>query len=277
MPDQIAGGKLPKRFDYRTIAMPSLMRTNRPVPPEYVDNQDKVKKPWNVLGNDTQKDCTCAAAGHAEMLWTAERAVQVNPTQDDILKAYSAITGYKAGDPATDNGADLLSVLKYWQSTGIAGQQIHAFAEISPRDIDMLKWTISSLGFAYVGILLPSAWVVKFKGGTGPPFDTDRRFLDPATWQNPINGHCVIYTGYCPDGLTCVTWGDEKKVSWAFHKANCDEAYAIIPPEPADSAEASLNLEKLQKSLDAVKAMRPVGTPPKASPRTSNSPAESAG
>jgi hypothetical protein len=114
--------------------------------------------------------------------------------------------------------------------TGIAGQRIYAFAEISPRDIDTLKWTISSLGFAYVGIQLPSVWVVKAQGGAGPAFDTTRRFYDPATWQNPINGHCVIHTGYCPDGLTCVTWGDLKHVSWAFHKANCDEAYAIIPP-----------------------------------------------
>ena len=248
-----AFGKLPKRSDSRTLQLPALI-TGKPAPKAEVENETAVERPWGTLGNDTLRDCACAAAGHAEMLWASLYGQRLpDPTQGQIVDAYSQITGYKQDDETTDKGADLLSVLKYWQSTGIAGQKIRAFAEIPSRDITTLKWSIASFGVAYVGLQLPSAWEVvpDFK-----KFATRRRLYDPATWQNAINGHCVIYTGYSQnDVFTCVTWNRVMTVSPAFHRAYCDEAYAIIPTELVDGMAETTGIEALNDGPGPLEAL----------------------
>jgi hypothetical protein len=257
-PDQIAFGKLPKKSDPRTLSLPALLTGEITSEPE-VDNEDCVTPPWGELGNDTLQDCAIAAAGHAEMLWAAKHGdPRPNPTPEQIIDAYSKITGYKPEDKTTDKGADLLSVLKYWQKTGIAGQKIGAFAEILPADIDTLKWTIGQLDLAYVGLQLPVAWDAPVKSDLAPGFTTIRKWLDPATWRNPLYGHCVIYTGFNPrDGFRCVSWGRIMTVSMAFHRAYCDEAYAIIAPERlAGLAETpdQLDTAALKKTLALVRS-----------------------
>ena len=129
--------------------------------------------------------------------------------------------------------------------------EIGAFAEIPTHDVETIKWSIAFLGLAYIGIQLP-AWIVAHEkssqlasGGDGPylqsidtanSFSSKRHFYLPATWRNPINGHCVIYNGYSEAGFTCVSWGTSMTVSEEFHEAYCDEAYGIIPPEVADGS-----------------------------------------
>ncbi len=251
-------GKLPKRSDSRTLQLPLIYPDlfAGKVAPEPVYEMT-VERSWDMFRNDKLRDCACAAAGHAEALWAAlyhqRPPYTSDPTEDQIVDAYSKITGYKEGDTTTDKGADLLSVLKYWQSTGIADQRIRAFAEVPSRDINTLKWSIASFGVAYVGLLLPSAWEVKrdYKifAKRGP-------WYDPANWQNPINGHCVIYTGYSQnDEFTCVTWDKVMKVSRAFHLAYCDEAYAIIPPEPVYDIAKTTGPEALNSALGPLKAL----------------------
>ena len=257
MPDQVAFGKLPKKSDPRTLSLPALLTGEVTFRPK-VDNEKSVLGPWGELGNDKLQDCTIAAARHAEMLWAAKHGTQLkNPTLKPIIDAYSKITGYKPGDKTTDKGADLLSVLKYWQQTGIADQKIDAFAEILPADIETLKWTIDQLDLAYVGLQLPVAWEAPADDDPTPGFTTTRKWWDPATWQNPLYGHCVIYTGYSgDDGFTCVSWGRVMTVSMAFHKAYCDEAYGIIAPKLIDGPARAAHLDRtaLKKALAQVKS-----------------------
>jgi hypothetical protein len=262
VPDQIAHGKLPKRVDGRTLSLPSVL-TERRTHTAHVDNERFVQR-WGMLGNDQVKDCTTAAAGHAEMLWASKHGKPVkDPTKAQILAAYSKITGYDSADPMTDKGADLLSVLKYWQSKGIAGQKIGAFAEIPPSELDTIRWTIDKLDLAYIGLQLPAAWeVAHVRGGPQSQFATLKQRWKPATWQNPLYGHCVIYAGYGPDDtFTCVSWGGVMTVTVAFHQAYCDEAYAIIAPEHLHrNKPAGLDTEKLSKRLAYVKSV-PSGRP----------------
>jgi hypothetical protein len=203
------------------------------------------------------------------MVWAHLFGTQPTPpTQNQIIDAYSKITGYTPGDPSSDKGADLLSVLKYWQKTGIAGQKIGAYAEIPTYDIDTLKWTIDRLGVAYVGIQLPAAWLAARRaagvaGEAASPvqsFSTRRKWYSPATWQNPFNGHCVIYDGYDDTGFRCVSWGTTMTVSVEFHHAYCDEAYAIIPPEVADGTKSieGLGEERLLAAFKNAKKADPI-------------------
>ncbi len=121
-----------------------------------------------------------------------------DPTENQIVDAYSKITGYKEGDTTTDKGADLLSVLKYWQSTGIADQRIRAFAEVPSRDINTLKWSIASFGVAYVGLLLPSAWgspiaVIRLPHGGPVTSDLACEVAPPVTATPAIQGNSVSH------------------------------------------------------------------------------------
>ena len=248
-------GKQPKRTDYRTLHLARYQTSLRPPPPD-IHNESLIQAAdWEMLGNDTVGDCTCAAAGHAEMLWRrlADEPARA-PDVQGILGAYSAISGYKPGDQATDKGADLLSVLKYWRNTGIAGMKIQAFAEVAPSDEVLVKQAISLFGLAYVGLQLPCAAMPLKRAVV--PFNTRRHWYDPATWQNPFNGHCVIYAGYDADGPIAVTWGTTVAVSWQFHKAYCDELYAIIPPTDlaASLDEGKLDLNQLHSDLRQIAA-----------------------
>jgi hypothetical protein len=247
VPDRVAFGKLPKKSDPRTLllsfSLPDGLLTRREATADDVRNDDLFRS-WGELGNKQHQDCAIAAAGHAEMLWAAKYHEQrPYPTTTQILDAYSKITGYDPNDPTTDKGADLLSVLKYWKKTGIAGQRIGAFAEILPRDTETLKWAIDALGVAYVGLRLPVATAAPKAGGIAD-FTAPRQLRRPATWRNPLYGHCVIYAGYRPDQtFRCVSWGKVMTVSEEFHLAYCDEAYAIISPGQVHSSVAPANLD----------------------------------
>jgi hypothetical protein len=263
-PDQVGLGKLPKRSDPRTLSLPALL-TGEITAQAAASNEDhRPGKPWAMLGNDELEDCAVAAAAHAEMLWAAmHRPGLPDPTLTQVIDAYSKITGYKPEDQTTDKGADLLSVLKYWKQTGIADQKIGAFAEILPRDVGTLRWTIANLDLAYVGLQLPAAWKTPHTTDPRPRFTPERKTLNPATWQNPYRGHCVIYTGYTEDSFTCVSWGELVTVPLSFHQAYCDEAYAIIAPRRLHglaAAPSQLDITKLKRTLAQVKKWPPPAT-----------------
>lgn len=247
-PDQIAFGKQPKNSDPRTVLLSLWLRDGLLTGQEAPKGDDSVhnegnRQDWDPLGNNQHQDCAIAAAGHAEMLWAElYDKPMTGPTTDQILDEYAKITGYDPNDPATDKGANLLSVLRYWQKKGIAGQTIGAFAEILPPDIDTIKWAIKTLGLAYVGFRLSASWVAPKVPDIKADFTTRRWWPNPATWKNRLYGHCVIYTGFGPDrSFTCVSWGKLMTVSEQFHKAYCDEAYAILAPEQVADSDVAAN------------------------------------
>jgi hypothetical protein len=261
-PDQTAFGKPAKKSDSRTVllslSLSGGLLTGERAAAGPVENEKLVTRAWGDLGNNQRKDCALAAAGHAEMLWAAKyRNPLANPTTAQILSAYSKITGWDPDDPATDKGADLLTVLKYWQKTGIANQKIGAFAEILPPDIETIRWAIDTLGVAYIGLQLSVAAAAPKTGDIRPDFMAGRRWLNSATWQNPLYGHCVIYTGYGPGKtFTCVSWGSVMTVSEKFHKAYCDEAYAVLAPQQAGGRAAAANpaVQRLKENVRSIQA-----------------------
>ena len=63
------------------------------------------------------------------MEWTANAAQKLlTPSDQQIVSAGSAITGYNTATGANDNGAVEIDVLNYWRQTGIAEHKIGASA-----------------------------------------------------------------------------------------------------------------------------------------------------
>lgn len=245
-------GKLAPRLDSRTLKFKTYL-TKLPPLPSAIDWSGKVKL-WNELGNDSVGDCTCAGAGHLEMAWSAyANPNEVVPTTEQILKAYSSITGYdpsqtdSQGNNPTDTGADLLTVLNYWRAHGIAKHGIKYYAQIALNSQEQLQASIALMGGAYIGVNLPQSAEDAFQAGQ-PWTDT--------TDKNILGGHCIVLVGYDPTYVTAVTWGATVKVSYAWLNTYMDEAYAIISPQWVEAGGVNtptgLNLTQLEADLKAL-------------------------
>ena len=105
-PRKLKLGKGAARHDPRTLLLASYITPALPAPPATCDLTAKVGSSWGMMDNDQIGDCTCAAAGHLIMEWTANAGKKmITPTDQQIVAAYSAITGYNPVTGANDNGA----------------------------------------------------------------------------------------------------------------------------------------------------------------------------
>jgi|GEM_PF-238013 len=218
-------GKHAARHDPRTLLLAKYMTASQlPSAPDSIDWSPKVPN-WPMMENDQYGDCTCAAAGHMIECWSANAATVIVPTDDQIISAYAAITGFEPVTGINDNGANELDVLNYWRQTGIAGHKIGAYAALEPTNHDHIMDVVFLFGGCYIGVALPvsaqtqEVWSVPPGGPTGQG--------SPGSW----GGHAVPIIGYDEGGLICVTWGAIKRMTWTFWDTYCDEAYAVLSPD----------------------------------------------
>jgi hypothetical protein len=242
-------GKLAPRHDPRTLRFANYAAA-LPITPTACHYQVRVKAPWGMMRNDDVGDCTCAAAGHAEQLWTACAATEFTPTDAQILTAYAGVTNppYDPATGANDNGANMLDVLKYWRTTGIAGRKIDSFTSVAPTHTGHVRAAVYLFGTVYVGLSLPltaqaqvgSLWTVGFGADA-----------QPGSW----GGHAVNVVAYDRSTVTVVTWGQLQVMTWAFWLAYCDEAYAVLSADwlrASGTSIAGFDLVALSADLGAV-------------------------
>jgi len=251
-------GKHPARHDPRTLLLASYATPALPAPPAKLNLATKVKNQWGMMDNEQLGDCTCAAAGHLIMEWTANaQSKMVTPPDSDIVAAYSAITGYNPTTGANDNGAVELDVLNYWRQQGIAGHKIEAFVALEPSNHTHIMDAVWIFGGCYIGVALPKSaqhqtstkqvWSVPPQGTGGDGA--------PGSW----GGHAVPVVAYDSRGLTVVTWGALQTMTWGFWAAYCDEAYAILSPDFLKQkggqtvAPNGFNIKQLQEDLTDLK------------------------
>lgn len=216
-------GKAPVRHDSRTFQLAKyLPATAIPTPPASEDFSKKVTQ-WPMMLNDNLGDCTCACVGHMIEQWTTYSAAKPTVLPDNTIeKLYEAVGGYNPADPSTDRGAVILDVLNYWRKTGVSGDKIMAYASLEPHNHDQVKDSVLLFGNCYLGVQLPlsaqhqTVWSVPPGGATGQGA--------PGSW----GGHAIPVVSYDARGLTVVTWGALKRMTWQFLDAYCDEAYAVF-------------------------------------------------
>jgi hypothetical protein len=219
-------GKLPVAPNHRAPKLSNFMKAELlPPVPASADWGSKVAA-WQMDGNDTAGDCTCAGAEHALVGWSTYNGTPIVTPEAQVLSLYETLSGYVPGQPATDTGLSELFLLNYWQATGVFGHKIDAFAGLDIADVDQIKLAISLFGGIYLGIALPKS----AQAQTGPGL-----IWDAAPGANGVagswGGHCVWVIGFDANGLTVVTWGATQRMSWAFFLAYVDEAYALISPD----------------------------------------------
>ncbi len=253
-PRKLKMGKSVARHDPRTLLLASYVTPSLPTPPASFDISAKVTA-WGMMDNDQIGDCTCAAAGHLIMEWTANAGKKAaTPTDKQIVAAYSAITGYNPVTGANDNGANELDVLNYWRQTGIAGHKIDAYMALEPSNHNHIMDSVYIFEGCYIGVQLPISaqaqtqnhqpWSVPPGGPSGDG--------KPGSW----GGHAVPVVAYDARGVTVVTWGALQVMTWTFWEAYCDEAYSILSKDYLNGekqAPQGFSMNELQEDLADLK------------------------
>jgi len=280
-------GKRPRRHDSRTLKLAHYLKSSLPPAPPSVDYTRGIAD-WGVMLNDRLGCCTIAAVAHAVQVWTANAGAEISFPDPVILDYYQTWDGYNPADPATDQGGVELDVLNDWRQQGFAGEALDAYGAIELAQgphptIPMLEVmdAIWLFGGAYIGVELP------ISAQTQDVWDVPANLTpddEPGSW----GGHAVYLVGYeapattpalsappllnqegsfagpnpvsrvpCPGSLTCITWGQLKKMTWLWFAKYCSEAYALVSKdwiEASGVAPSGFDLATLEADLKSVTA-----------------------
>jgi hypothetical protein len=219
-------GRRPARLDTRTLRFATYAKALPPAPD--LCDWAKHTPAWPMMLNDRLGDCTIASAGHLIQEWTANAYGGTGAVVPDaeILETYQAVTGYNPSDPNSDRGAYEIDVLNYWRTKGVGGHKIWAYASVSPKNHEHVKQATYLFGGLYIGLALPIAAQAQLDAGQAWDVTVARLRgkWQPGSW----GGHAVPIVAYDASWITVVTWGRLQKMSWSFHDAYCEEAYAVL-------------------------------------------------
>lgn len=195
------------------------------VPPATLDRYSAVPASvWGMDGNDRVGDCTCADVDHeVKSMQAAAGNALVRSTTQEVLAAYSAITGYDPADPNTDQGAEMQAVRDYWRKTGFTlGGEVHQillFADLDVTDTTLIKWALDQFGAVGLGVNFPVSAMDQFDAG------------EPWTVVHGSRiegGHAVDLVGYDESWWYVVTWGRVQRVAPAWFAAYVEEAWTAF-------------------------------------------------
>ena len=234
-------GKLDAKFSPYTLRLRSYI-PKAYVPPAFADHTCGIKS-WGEMLNDTLGDCTIAACGHAEQVWTLGK---ITVADSVILGAYEAWCGYNPANPATDQGGIEVDVLTDWQKNKLGGHVLDGWADPTPQDLSHVMHSIAEFGGVYIGLQIPNSALNQYQAG---------QVWDVVANDGGIaGGHAV----YCPayhtldpnvskkTTITCITWGGLQKMTVDFWDKYCDESHTLFG---AAWQPAGVNLAALRADL----------------------------
>lgn len=210
-------GRTPPRHDPRTFKLSRFVSPHYTSPPAQRWIPDNVK--WGMMLNDQVGDCAIATPGHMIQSMTGLAGQGFIPSDADIMQAYRDVSGYR-DTKATDNGCNVLDVLNYWRTTGIAGHKIYAFASVNPKNREEVDYAIYNFGGLFLGIDMPTAW------GEAKVWDrVDGPTGIPGSW----GGHAVPALAYRKGtDTTIVSWGEEYSLTERAFSLYVEEAWAVL-------------------------------------------------
>ncbi|MFF7881072.1 hypothetical protein ACH40F_07655 [Streptomyces sp. NPDC020794] len=227
-------GKLPAQPARPHLKLSAVLRDRLAAPPASADWQaDTIQ--WPMYGNADWGDCVFAEIGHAVNQATFyATGTEVEPTDKDILGAYSKVTGFNpnAGPPGnnpTDQGTNVQDAMAFWRKTGIAGHKIVAYASLDVSNLTEIRQAIALFGSISIGFNFPDSAMNQFNNGQ--PWDV-------VTGATIEGGHCVLAGAYDKNGVGVVTWGAETKMTWRFWHAYVDEAWVALDEDGLEKAGA---------------------------------------
>jgi len=230
-------GKLPRDTSRYAPALEDYLRIHprsAKAGLEPVTDSDDVDRASRVTDypmyvNDAIGDCTIAAMAHIlTALDVYSGKPQVLFSDGEVIRAYSAVSGYDPVTGENDNGAQMQDVLAYMRSTGMTDIQgnVHKvimYAHLrNPRDPQLFSQALKTFGHVYTGIECPQSAEDDFGGvwtyQAGSPI---------------IGGHAIGLHRRQPYGsrvgvFDFSTWGALQPTTISFITHYADEAWVAV-------------------------------------------------
>lgn len=235
--------------DPRTLKLSHYLTVDLEPAPTSVNWAGAVAK-WPMLGNDRVGDCVPVSYAHHVQNWSTVANKPVLIAERDVVKAYSAISGYDPRTGRNDVGCESIPALNYWRRVGIGGRKLTAYVQINHRDHDEVKTGMHLFGGLCIAALLP--------------IDSERQFDRRQTWvptrgrtgrKGSLGGHAMHCGAYDDSELIVATWARTQKLTWSWWDAYVVEAYAAVSVEwlTADGkSPTGLNLDGLLADLKKI-------------------------
>lgn len=153
--------------------------------------------------NDQLGDCTCAGICHCAGAQSKYGiGVELLYSDNQVQGLYSGACGYVPGDPNTDQGGTLASVLAYAKAhpESMPEYNLDAFAQLRNLSWAGITTGLQLFGTVYVAVNLPQSAEDQFNAG------------EPWTVSGNgtiAGGHCICLTGFVPGANSgrFATWG----------------------------------------------------------------------
>jgi hypothetical protein len=239
-------GKTPARPGAVKLKFANYVDTTvLPNPPASFGHERLVQS-WPMFANDTYGDCVWAGAGHEHQLWAAEAGRTVRFTDDNILAAYSAVTGFRKDDPSTDQGTDMETAAKYRRQTGIvdaSGQshKIGAYVALEPGNVTQLWYATYLFDGVGIGVEFPAQWFDAF----------NQRRAWGHVWRPKMEGgHYISGMAKRRRRAQIITWGAVVPLTAAgYHQFN-DETIAYLSEEKLINGKSLEGFDLAQLRVD---------------------------
>jgi hypothetical protein len=196
-----------------------------------VDRLSRVRS-WPMYANDQIGDCTVAGLGHMFGAWStySGEAAEALFTDDEIIRAYSRVSGYVPGDPGTDNGAMMSDVLADARVAGLidtSGRPHKALgyaAMGNPADEVLLGQLLDVFGSVYVGFNVQRHIEDQFAAGQVWTYRPGEPY---------IGGHAVCLqrreiAGSRHGILDYITWGAMTHADFGWQAHVVEEAWVVV-------------------------------------------------
>lgn len=216
-------GKLPPFRDERVRSFAHYLSGELPAPAPISWLGDRAD--WGMLGNDERGDCTICGPTHFLQVAMANTLRPFDPTTAQALNYYHLIDGFDPANPdATDTGGVISDVLAWIAKNHFYGHALGGYCTVDPQNDLHVDQAIALFGGLVIGAALPvsaqSADVWDLPEGQELTGD-----WAPGSW----GGHCLSLHAFEANGdLIAITWGAQKRITRAWLKAYCDEAYALL-------------------------------------------------
>ncbi len=220
----------------RLADLATYARQPLPAPPQIVEAP---RLAYPMDGNDKMGDCTIAAAQHADQVWAhLEEFAYEPPAESEVEQTYLSLTG------GQDTGLVEATVLQTWQTAGLFGRKIAAYAPVAPKHVMTVKQTVALFGLAYPGVLIPAVAQEQF--ADGQPWEITGGWGD----HQIEGGHAIPIVGYNATGPVFISWGKLQQATWRWWLVYAEECWAVLGAEIAEAGQLhGIDLAQLQADL----------------------------
>lgn len=218
--------------------------------------------------NDSLPDCTCAAVGHLEEVYSMRAGAAETPTDAAVkdLFDYSGKLQHLSENDGRYMAGDNVGVLDCWKQRGFRQadgslEKITGYAAVKTDDLSEMTVAGYYFGGLSIGVALAELheyqWEWYTSRGKLPRWSTSLRFPDgsrnlgdptPGSW----GGHEMNITARRTDGWIAITWATRVLLTDGFIAKYGDEQYAVLSPDQMKSSGVSftgLDLTKLEALL----------------------------